>query len=1234
MAGTWTTLNNQPSFNADTMLQLTDGTVMCHEVSSKNWHRLTPDASGSYVNGTWSSLASLPDNSSISNALGGPTNAPLYFASAVLADGTVFTAGGEYNSGNANAETLACQIYDPVADQWTAITPPSGWSNIGDAPSCVLPDGRLLLGNINSTAVALYDPVTQAFTAGASKGDNSSEETFTLLPDGTVLTVQCSNIPNAEKYLSSSNQWVSAGSTPSTLPQACPGFVAEIGPAILLPDGRVFAIGATGNTALYTAPANPSNAGTWSAGPTLTDTSHNTQFPMDAGAALLPNGKVLCVGSPSPPCSYPGPTTFFEYDPSTNAATVVASPTNAGSACYTGRFLLLPTGQVLFSNNSSTVSVYTPDGSPNAAWKPTITACPTDLITGHSYTITGTQLNGLSQAVSYGDDAQMATNYPIVRLTNTGSGNVIYLRTFNHSTMGVATGTTPVTTNIQVPPGTPGGQYDLVVIANGIASDPVVVEVGSRDAFFIIDRSTYGQGEIQALINLNGAPAVIDPALYVVVEGFSAADLSLTAANLNAPPNLPVIPDPVSGVSLQFSGPVVPHDPSLPPTPQRFTFPYRIVFQDTSMFGFSPDIETVGLSASLTAAGTTVHAAGAIELIKNPNPFILHGDTAHGYPWYLSVDIRVFQLKAGQTRFAAHLATAGDPRDVATGFIQQVITNLNASPGSAGTEFDSLPQDEQLSELALSPVDSHGVSVYNFAVARVRYRDIIPASNVRLFFRMWPAQQTNATYDTATAYRSHADGSGHKVPLLGIEGDEIITIPFFAERRVDTTSVSMTTQTDASNVRGAISPDPLGGEVDSYFGCWLDINQPGDLILPSRMVGGNPANIPDGPFTGMGTLVSIQQLVRSEHQCLLAEVAFDPDPIPSNADPSISDKLAQRNLTFINVPNPGALESRRAPQVFEIRPTPGALRPDLRYDELMIDWSSVPGQGHAAIYLPAVGADTVLQLADQMYLSHRLTRLDADTIGCPTDGVAYIPVPQGSGPNFAGLLTVDLPPTIHKGERYSVQVKQITTVPIRGLVVNREQQIGGKAAAMTRDAQEFEKGRFWRRVLGVFRVEIPVGTKTELLGREERLLSILRWIELAIPLESRWYPVFRRYVAQVGGRVHLMGGNPGLIRPSPDGNWQKGTTTEAGEKGGRTGEEWIGRTGKINALFYDRYGDFEGFVLDTEDGERRFFSREQAVEVVAERAWRERLVTTVLAERDDPRRPMEIVLSPPRESYL
>ena len=129
--------------------------------------------------------------------------------------------------------------------------------------------------------------------------------------------------------------------------------------------------------------------------------------------------------------------------------------------------------------------------------------------------------------------------------------------------------------------------------------------------------------------------------------------------------------------------------------------------------------------------------------------------------------------------------------------------------------------------------------------------------------------------------------------------DQIITIPF-AHRWIDAFTASMATQLDTPNVQQSIAPDPLGAEVHTFFGCWLDINQPSAPQLPA-VVFGDAA----GPFSGLGPLLPIQSFAKSDHQCLIAEISYDIDPIPTGADPASNDKLAQRNLSFVNVPNPG-----------------------------------------------------------------------------------------------------------------------------------------------------------------------------------------------------------------------------------------------------------------------------------------------------------------------------------------
>jgi hypothetical protein len=463
MPGTWSPLTHQPTFGVGTMLLLTDGTVMAQNSFSPHWWRLTPDITGSYVNGTWSQLADGP-------------NGPLYYASAVLRDGRVFVAGGEDNSGG-GGDLLAAEIYNPLTNAWTALPTPAGWTAIGDASSCVFPDGRVFLGYIEGPQCAIYDPVTNAWSAAANMlHGTTNEETWTLLQDQTIIVCDSAGAPQTEKYLIASNQWITCPNTPTDLVEAAS---IEIGPALALPDGRLFAVGATGQTALYTMPPISSQPGTWAQGPTFPVVAGKQLGAKDAPGCLLPNGLVLCAVGPVDGVGgdYLAPTYFYEFNPTTNTLAATNNPPTNGGPPFVGRFLLLPTGQVLFASGTENLQVYTPTGAPDPMWKPNITSVPTSLFRGVTYTLYGRQINGLSQAVSYGDDAQMATNYPIVRIQNNATGNVFYCRTFNFSTMGVNTGTVIHNTQFTVPPSAELGASTITVIANGIASDPVAVNV-------------------------------------------------------------------------------------------------------------------------------------------------------------------------------------------------------------------------------------------------------------------------------------------------------------------------------------------------------------------------------------------------------------------------------------------------------------------------------------------------------------------------------------------------------------------------------------------------------------------------------------------------------------------------------------------------------------------------------------------------------------------------------------
>jgi len=456
------TMPHQPADAALMPFLLTDGRVLAQGAGLTDWFALTPDESGSYLNGTWKAVAPIPPEWNY---------APDAFASAVLADGRLVVCGGEYNQG-AFALTPLGAVYDPVTDTWTQLAPPPGWLNIGDSPSVVLADGRFVVGRKLDEQMAALDPKTLTWTllGSSGKSDFNSEEGWTLMPDGTVLTVDVLDSPNSERYLPAQGAWVSDGSTIVDLHQptgvvgclpydnGCYFPPGETGPQILMPDGTVFAMGganvrAGAHTSVYHPGTTPSAPGTWVPGP---------DFPRDdmsdAAASLLPNGHVLAAAASG---------RLYEYD----GRTLTRTATGAAGAIL----LTLPSGETLVTG--SHVKIYTTAGAPDPAWAPRITSVKKTLARGGSYQVKGTQFNGLSQAAALGDEFETSTNYPLVRITNKASGHVRYARTHDHSSMGVATGAAVVSTHFDLPATLETGASTLEVVANGIASPKVKVTI-------------------------------------------------------------------------------------------------------------------------------------------------------------------------------------------------------------------------------------------------------------------------------------------------------------------------------------------------------------------------------------------------------------------------------------------------------------------------------------------------------------------------------------------------------------------------------------------------------------------------------------------------------------------------------------------------------------------------------------------------------------------------------------
>jgi hypothetical protein len=389
--------------------------------------------------------------------------APLFFASQVLPNGDVITNGGEYNSGPGGVWTNKGAYYNFKKNKWTSVLPPAGWSTIGDAQSVILGDGTYMLADCCNTNEALYNVKSKAWTkTGTGKGDDDDEEGWTLLPSGQVLTVDCWKTSSSEIY--TNGTWASAGSTIVNLPDPSS---KEMGPQVLRPNGTVFAVGALGNTAIYTIAT-----GKWATGPVFPKTGGVSYGEADGPGALEPNGNVLLAASPG---LFSSPVQFFEFD-GTNLNTVVNTPNAANVSSFQVHLLVLPNGQILQNDFSQDFEVYTPTGSAQNGWAPTISSFPTTVKHGKKYTLTGVQLAGLSNGGAYGDDYQDATNYPITRITNTATGHVFYANTINLSSA-LPQNPNPVTATVVIPKGIETGPSTLVVTANGIPSAPFALTV-------------------------------------------------------------------------------------------------------------------------------------------------------------------------------------------------------------------------------------------------------------------------------------------------------------------------------------------------------------------------------------------------------------------------------------------------------------------------------------------------------------------------------------------------------------------------------------------------------------------------------------------------------------------------------------------------------------------------------------------------------------------------------------
>ncbi len=349
--------------------------------------------------------------------------------------------------------------YNPKTGTWRSISPSDGTAegtipqlssvNLGYelGPSLRLQDGRVFeIGATQHTA--LYNPVWNTWEAGPDISGTlngiaspfgADDAPGAILPNGHVIFAADAG---ASQVTSSGN--TTAGS-----------------PVITgIPSTAIFQ--------LFWSVSGPGIPG----GAYIASVDSASQVTISSPATATTSGDTVTWGG-----TFSNPTELFEFDPLRNSIHQITSALPDANLPFEGsyptRMLILPTGQLLFSDSSSQLWVYTSEDVPDPFLRPFVTHV--NYLGGGKFRLSGLQLDGQSSGAAYGDDDQMDSNYPIIRMVDS-HGNVLYARTSNWSKIAVGedgSETVDFTPNPEVTP----GNYWLIVSGAGISSFPFPIEI-------------------------------------------------------------------------------------------------------------------------------------------------------------------------------------------------------------------------------------------------------------------------------------------------------------------------------------------------------------------------------------------------------------------------------------------------------------------------------------------------------------------------------------------------------------------------------------------------------------------------------------------------------------------------------------------------------------------------------------------------------------------------------------
>ena len=149
-------------------------------------------------------------------------------------------------------------------------------------------------------------------------------------------------------------------------------------------------------------------------------------------------------------------------------------------------------------------------------------------------------------------------------------------------------------------------------------------------------------------------------------------------------------------------------------------------------------------------------------------------------------------------------------------------------------------------------------------------------------------------------------------------------------------------------------------------------------------------------------------------------------------------------------------------------------------DELVFFWNNLPKNSVVDIYIPDVPATEIFNYRNLRHAPGTVQLVNERTLRLLIEEITYLPVSPFYGDNLAGLITVQLPEGIKKGQRFKVDVLQMR-------------------------ADE-------ARTLGCFQLNIQVEKAFEIVHQERNWLELFHRRLSIMSENNRWFPVLQKQV--------------------------------------------------------------------------------------------------------------------------